>query len=182
MKKGLIAVVVLALAVTVFGCKSDGQVRLSKDPDIPSFVANPPAAEDAIFGVGGAKMNSPNQSLQAADARARTDLSTKLNTEVQSMIIDYNRNAGTENNQASLTFYESISRQLTTAELRGVEVVLREQTADGTYWTLMKLSKADAARQAADAIGDVYENEAARYAEFKAMDALRMMEEQLDKK
>jgi hypothetical protein len=182
MKKALIMVWVLALAFTAFGCKSDGQERLAKDPTIPSIVANPPTAEDAIFGVGGAKMGNANLSLQAADARARADLSTKLSTYVEAMIVDYARSAGTDNNQASLTFYESISRQLTNATLTGVEVVQREQTSDGTYWTLVRMSKADAARQAADAITDVYENEASRYAEFKAMDALKMMEDQLNKK
>jgi hypothetical protein len=119
--------------------------------------------------------------MNAADARARTDLSLKIKTEVQTMIIDYARNAGTENNQASLSFYESISRQLSDATLTGVEVIKREQTKDGTYWTLVRMSKADAAKQASDAVKDVYENEASRYAEFKAMDALKMMDAQLNK-
>jgi hypothetical protein len=186
MKHGLIAVaavvVVAAVAVTVPGCKSDGQKRLENNPDIASFVANLPTDPDAIFGVGGSTIKDPVRAIQAADASARTDLSTKLNIEIQAMIIDYYRNAGTENNQASLNFYESIRRQITNSELKGVEVVEHEQTADGRYWSLVKISKADAARQAADAIDDVYETEAARYAEFKAMDALKMMEEQLDKK
>jgi hypothetical protein len=182
MKKALIAVVGFALAFTAVGCKSDGQKRLANDPTIPSFIANPPTAEDALYGVGGANMGSVNQSIQAADARARAQLATILNTEVQAMIIDYTRNAGTDNNQASLSFYESISRQLTNATLTGVEVIQREQTSDGTYWSLVRMSKADAAQQAASAIKDVYENEASRYAEFKAMDALKMMEDQLNKK
>ena len=178
MKKGFIAVLVVFLAVFAFSCKSDGQKRIADDPNIASFVANPPTDKDAIFGVGSAKMTSTNLALQAADARARTDISNKLNTEVQAMIIDYSRTAGTETNQTTaLTFYESISRQLTEAKLRNVEVVKREQTADGTYWTLAKISKTDAAQVAADVI----ESEASRYAEFKAMEALKMMDQQLKK-
>jgi len=42
---------------------------------------------------------------------------------------------------------------------------------------LARISKTDAAKAASDII----ENEASRYAEFKAMDALKMMEEQLNK-
>ena len=178
MKKGYLAVLVILLAVFAFGCKSSGEKRISSDPNIASFVADPPTDKDVIYGVGSAKMSSTSQALQAADARARTDISAKLSTEVQAMIIDYSRTAGTENNQTSaLTFYESISRQLTQANLKNVEVVKREQTADGTYWTLARISKADAAQAAADII----DNEASRYAEFKAMDALKMMDQQLNK-
>jgi hypothetical protein len=177
MKKAFYAVLIAA-ALAGLGCKSDGQARIAADPNLPSFVASPPVAEDAIFGVGSAKMSNPSQSMQAADARARTDIATKLSTEVQAMIIDYSRTAGTENNQtANLTYYESSSRQLTQATLKGVEVQKREQTADGTYWTLARITKADAAQS----VADIIENEASRYAEFKAMDALKMMEQQLNK-
>jgi hypothetical protein len=181
MKRSCAALCALVLVLSAIACKSDGEKRLAGDPNIPEFIANPPTAEDAIFGVGSAKMNNSSQAMSAADARARTDISAKLSTQVQAMIIDYSRNAGTDNNQASLSFYESVSRQLTEATLRGVEVVKREQTADGTYWTLARMSKSEAAQQAADAIQDVYENEASRYAEFKAMDALKMMDDQLNK-
>ena len=179
MKKAFIAVLVVLLAIFAFGCKSTGEKRMAEDPNIPSFVSNPPTDDKFIFGVGSAKMTSTSLALQAADARARTDISNKLNTEVQAMIIDYSRTAGTETNQTTaLTFYESISRQLTEAKLRNVEVVKREQTADGSYWTLARISKEDAAQVAADVI----ESEASRYAEFKAMEALKMMDQQLNKK
>jgi ribulose bisphosphate carboxylase small subunit len=98
------------------------------------------------------------------------------------MVIDYSRTAGTENNMSSaLTFYESISKQLSTANLKGLEVVKREKTKDGTWWTLWRMSKNDAAEAAVSAMQDVIENEASRYAEFKAMDALKLMESQLNK-
>lgn len=181
MRKIYAVLLVLTIVFSALGCKSEGEERLEADPNIPSFVANPPTAEDAIYGVGSAKMTSSSDALRASDARARTDIAAKLKTEVDAMIIDYTRNAGTENNQASLSFYESISQQLTEATLMNVEVVQREQTKDGTYWSLMRMSKSDAAASAAAAIEDVYENEAARYAEFKAMDALKMMQDQLNK-
>ena len=43
------------------------------------------------------------------------------------------------------------------------------------------MSKDDAARNAADQILKAVESEAARYAEFKAMDALKMLDRQLEK-
>ena len=178
MKKVIVSVFILLMVLSVMGCKTEGEVRLSENPSIASFAASPPVDGEYIFGVGSSKMTSASLSLQAADARARTDIATKLSTEVQAMVIDYSRTAGTENAQTSaLSFYESISRQLTRANLKGVEVVSREQTADGTYWTLMRISKNDAIQEMAGII----ETEASRYAEFKAMDALKMMEQQLNK-
>ena len=179
MKKAIVAVLIMLLVFSAMGCKTAGEKRIEKNPDIASFVANPPMDDNFIFGIGSAKLASTSQSLQGADARARTDIAFKLDVEVKAMFNDYQRTAGTVTNQAAgLEFVESVSQQLTRANLRGVEVVKREQTADGAYWTLSRISKADAARAAAD----VLETEASRYAEFKAMEALKMMEYQLDKK
>ena len=179
MKKSIAVVLILVVAFFVISCKSSGQKRMQKDPNIASFVANPPTDDDFIFGIGTAKLASISQSLQGADARARTDIAFKLDVEVQAMLNDYQRTSGTVTNHAAgLEFFEIVSRQLTQANLRGVEVVKREQTEDGAYWTLARISKADAARAAAD----ILETEASRYAEFKAMEALRMMEEQLKRR
>jgi hypothetical protein len=181
MKKYIAMALVLVLAFVAFGCKSEGQSRLADDPDIPSFVASPPTDKDYIYGVGSSSFKNKGDALKQADALGRVDIAEKLKTEVQSMIIDYTRNAGTENNQASLSFYEAISRQISNATLRNVEVVTREKMKDGSFWSLVRMGKTDAAQQAADAIADVYENEASKYAEFKAMEALKMMESQLGK-
>jgi len=178
-RKNLVLTVISAAAlflILVSGCAS--QSELERDPNIPDFVANPPISDEYIFGVGSARFpNNTSQSMQAADARARADLATKINTEVQSMIIDYSRIAGIEGSQNSaLTFYENVSRQISNATLRGVEVVKRERARDGTYWTLVQISKRNAAQDTAQII----ESEASRYAEFKAMEALKMMEQQLN--
>jgi len=180
MKRKKLVLTVIPVAVLflilVLGCAS--QSELERDPNIPDFAANPPNSDEYIFGVGSARFpNNTNQSMQAADARARADLATKINTEVQSMIIDYSRIAGIEGSQtATLSFYENVSRQISNATLRGVEIVQRERTRDGTYWTLIRISRRNVANETAQII----ENEASRYAEFKAMEALKMMEQQLN--
>ncbi|MDR0630217.1 MAG: LPP20 family lipoprotein [Treponema sp.] len=168
---------VLALAVlTGVGCASSPS-KGGAQVELPDFVMNPPLQEDAIFGIGSAKLATVNQSLTMAEARARQSLAFQLNANVQAMITDYARSAGTTNSQASLEFSESIGRQLTQTTLSGAIPVRREQTKDGTFWVLISYSKADAARAAADII----ENEASRYAEFKAMEALKLMDQQLER-
>ncbi|MDR1301585.1 MAG: hypothetical protein LBK43_03835 [Treponema sp.] len=170
---------VLALIVlSAVGCTSSpASSKAGGQADLPDFVMNPPLQEDAIFGIGSAKLSSDNQSLTMADARARQSLAFQLNANVQAMITDYARSAGTENSQASLEFSESIGRQLTQTTLSGAIAVKREKAKDGTLWVLMSYSKADAAKAAAGII----ETEASKYAEFKAMEALKMMDQQLDR-
>jgi hypothetical protein len=113
-----------------------------------------------------------------AEARARQNVANQLSVEVQGMITDYARDAGTINNQTSLALAETVGRQVTQATLTGVTPITRWKSPDGAWWFRVQLKKADAAQAAADII----DSEAARYAEFKAMDALRLMDAQLAEK
>jgi hypothetical protein len=179
MKKSHSVCFVLLAVILVMGCasKPDSSYAGSENPNVPEFVLNPPTAEDAIFGTGSAKLSSTNLSIAAAEARARQSLAFTLQSHVQAMIVDYARDAGNEGNKASLELVETVGRQLTDATLTGATVVKREQTPDGAFWVLMSYKKSDAARTAAAII----DSEAARYAEFKAMEALKMMDTQLSK-
>jgi hypothetical protein len=173
MKKICFAALVLPLVLAASGC---GSSPPASNPKLPSFVLNPPDQEDVIYGIGTAKMETTTMSLSMAEARARQALAFQLNSNVQAMITDYAREAGTANKSVSLQFAEQVGRQITNTKLQGTSAVKREQTSDGSYWVMMGLRKADAAKAAANII----ENEASRYAEFKAMDALERMEAQLD--
>jgi hypothetical protein len=180
MKKDFAALCALMLVFTVTGCKSAGERRLAGDPDIPEFVANPPVSEEYIYGVGSSTLNNQTSQRQQAQAQAKAEIAGKIKTAVDQLIIDYTRDAGTQNDQANLYFFESISRQIASTELRNVEFIRNEKTADGAFWTLGRMKRADALDDAAAAVPeDVYENEAARYAEFKANEALKMLDEQL---
>jgi hypothetical protein len=168
----------LVLVVLVLGCKSYAKTQTATlNPNLPDFVMNPIQQEDVLYGIGSAKLSTLNQSMTIAEARARQSLAFQLSTNVQAMITDYARDAGTVNNTASLQLAEQVGRQLTQTTLTGAIPVKREQTPDGTFWVLVSLNKDEAARAAAGVI----DNEAARYAEFKAMDALKLMDQQLSK-
>jgi hypothetical protein len=175
MKKPYLFLLVVAMVLTAVGCASSASG--GGQAELPDFVMNPPVQEDAIFGIGSAKLSTINQSITMAEARARQSLAFQLNANVQAMITDYTRSAGTENSMASLEFAESIGRQLTQTTLNGAVPVKREQAKDGTFWVLFSYSKADAAKTAAGII----ENEASKYAEFKAMEALKLMDQQLER-
>jgi hypothetical protein len=116
-------------------------------------------------------------SMTMADSRARQSIGFQLRTNVQAMITDYARDSGTQNNSAALEFAEVVGRQLVNVELSGAKVVKREIMQDGTFWVLMSYDKAAAAQTAAV----ILENEASRYAEFKAKEALGLMDQQLSR-
>ncbi|MDR1866706.1 MAG: hypothetical protein LBQ77_00385 [Treponema sp.] len=174
--------VVLALAVITVSCKSTQQTEeeagknLQGLSSLPDWYRNPPVTEDAIFGRGAATMADLNRAQGAAQARAKQSIAFVLDTTVKAMITDYTRQAGTDEEQTALNFYESVSRQLTQARLSGVQTY-REDYIDGTYYVVMFINKSDLAKSASQYI----ENEAAKYAEFKAMDAVKQMNYELEK-
>ncbi|MDR1108217.1 MAG: LPP20 family lipoprotein [Spirochaetaceae bacterium] len=176
--KKMTLVVICVLAIFAAACTSTSKARTTiQDPNTPEWLNDFPP-EDVLWGIGMGKQSSEMLSMNMAESRARQNIAFQLSTEVQAMISDYARDSGTIDNQASLQFAETVSRQLTQTTLSGVSPLKRWKANDGTWWYLVQVKKADAARTAAGII----DNEAARYAEFKAMEALKMMDAQLAQK
>ena len=175
MKKGEPLFLGLTFAALMTSCASFPQAASVPDPNVPDFVLNPPVQEDAIFGIGSARLSSINQALIIAEERARQSLAFQLQANVQAMLIDYTRAAKMERTPTSLEFAETIGRQVSTITLSGALPVRRQRTPDGTFWVLVSYRKADAAK----ILAGIIEQEASRYAEFKALDAHKMMDQQL---
>jgi hypothetical protein len=148
---------------------------------LPDFVLNPPITDGVILGIGSAKLQSDQQSMQFADSRARQDIAFQLSAQVQAMLTDYARTAGTATDTTALQLAENVGRQLTDNTLSGASTIKREKTKDGTWWALVSYDKAAASKLAADTTKAAIDNEAARYAEFKAMEATKLMDAQLEK-
>ena len=176
MKKGIVSLLILAMVLLTFGCGSAPPPKVS-DPNMPPWVNEQPP-EDMLWGIGVAENAQQQMRLTMADSRARQDISRQLQTLTQGMVVDYAREAGGINNTAVIQFQESVSRQISQANLQGCVRELMWTAPDGkSLWMRLKMSKADAAKEAQKAI----DSEAARFAEFKAMEALKMMDAQLNK-
>ncbi|AEF81991.1 hypothetical protein [Leadbettera azotonutricia] len=179
MKKGFIAFLALVLAFSAFGCKSSPEGV--SDPSMPPWINEQPP-EDMLWGIGVADSAQVQMRMTMADSRARQDIARQIQTLAQGMVTDYAREAGGIDNTAALQFAESVSRQVAQANLQGAVRDVMWNTPDNkTLWVRIKMSKSDAAKTAADQASKAIESEAARYAEFKAMDALKMMDSALDK-
>jgi hypothetical protein len=113
--------------------------------------------------------------MTTAEARARTSIARQLNAKVEAMFTDYMRDAGTVGSQAALSLQEDVGRQVTSIQLNGARPVKRWKAPDSTWWYLVEYRVSDARA----ALSTVFDSEAARFAEFKADEALRMMDAQL---
>jgi len=170
-----IAVMVMVMALAV-SCGSSGGSTAAVNPTAPDWVDEMPP-EDAFWGIGIAKLQNESLAKSTATARARRDVASQLSVLVQGMLTDYAKESGTINNSTSLQAIESIGREVVNANLSGASANAQKRMPDGTWWVRVSLKKADAK----GAVSDVIENEASRYADFKAQEALKMLDAQLDK-
>jgi len=160
----------------VIGCVSNPPPATTsvQDPSVPPWI-NDRQPENVLWGIGSARQSTDSFSMQTAEARARVAIAQALNTNVHNMFVDYNRDAGSPENQASLSLQENVSRSLTQAQLNGSVVDQRWKASDGTWWVRVEYGKAEAR----NLIANIFDSEAARYAEFKSDEALRIMDNEL---
>jgi hypothetical protein len=179
MKKG-ISIGVMALAVVLLAASCGGtpatQGRI-EDPNMPEWL-NDFAPEDAIWGIGSARQSSDSMSMITAEARARTGVARQLNAKVDAMFTDYLRDAGTVGSQTALSLQENVSREISSMQLNGARPIKRWKAPDGTWWYLVEYKISDAR----EAIAPMFTSEESRYAEFKADEALRLLDDQLAKR
>ena len=107
--------------------------------------------EDALIGVGTARMASLNKSRTISATRARAELSRQMDTIVRDMVRDYM--AGSEiDHSASLSFQENITITLSQSRLQGSSIVVEDEDKDGNYWTAVMLSKNNAVNEINQAV------------------------------
>ena len=154
MKKALIIAVVLICTFALIGClsgpkKADNQQqqRLVAG-NVPQFVKDAimNAPEDALIGIGQARMASQSQSRTIATTRARAEISRQMSTMIQDMISDYT--AGSEiDHSAALSFQENITVALSKSELTGSRVIAFDFTNDGMCWVVVSYSASSIANE-----------------------------------
>jgi hypothetical protein len=170
---GIIALAAI-IGFTVAGCKSSP--AQTGPANAPEWLNDFPP-EDALWGIGLAKQSSRQMSMTTAEARARVAVARQLNTRVQAMFTDYNLDAGNVNNQANSSLQEDVSRQITDMDISGAVPIKKWEAKDGTWWFLVEYKKSDARR----AVNSILGNEEAAFAQFKAQQALQLMDAQLAK-
>ena len=166
MKKTLFVCVCLMAAIMVTSCASSSstksgstspastsqsgrRVNSSIPQSIRDAMTNVP--EDALVGIGTAKMASLSQSRTISQTRARAELSRQMDTVVRDMVRDYT--AGSEvDHSAVLSFQENITVALSQARLVGATIIEEDEDAKGNYWTAVMLSKTNAVNEINQAV------------------------------
>jgi hypothetical protein len=164
MKKLYLFLSVLAVALMIASCgsspsttspnagpasQSGRRVNSSIPLSIRDAMTNVP--EDALIGIGTAKMASLSQSRTISATRARAELSRQMDTVVRDMVRDYT--AGSEvDHSAVLSFQENITVALSQARLVGASIIEEDEDANGNYWTAVMLSKAGAVNEINQAV------------------------------
>lgn len=148
--------------------------------DLPDFVLNPPTATDAIYGVGYAKKSTPALSMKVAETNARADIANQIETTIQAVMTEYTQEAGVDDNTQVINFTESITRQVTDTTLSGATPQQRVPMDDGGFWVLMVYSK-ESLLDSFEEVTEAFErNDDAAFAEFKAAEALKMLDAKLE--
>lgn len=172
MKKTLVRIAFVALAVVAIASCATQQAA----PGAPSWYLNPPTAEDAIYGVGSAKMSTLDTSRRVALSRAREDIAFQMNAAIQAMISDYAQEAGADGSNQVINFVERVSRQVTETTLQNTRNEEVAQGSDGTVYALVSFPTEQFVEEAGEAF---QRDEEAAFAEFKADEAQRRLDQQL---
>jgi len=163
MKKAFFVSMVLLMIIMAVSCASTGgasggtQVSAGNgrrvDSRVPQFVkdAVKNAPEDALVGIGTARMRTDNLSINTATVRARAELSRQMDTIIRDMIRDYT--AGSEvDPSAVMAFTENITVALSRARLQGSSVVNMDKDEAGNYWIVVMLNKTRAVQEINQAV------------------------------
>jgi hypothetical protein len=115
---------------------------------VPDFVkqAIMNAPEDALVGIGMAKMAMESQSMTIAQTRARAEISRQMNTMIQDMVRDYQASSEADPT-AALAFQENITVALSKSTLTGSRAVAMDFDDNGTCWVVMQLGKTNVVQE-----------------------------------
>jgi translation elongation factor EF-1beta len=173
----VLALAALALVVSCAGGAEEEAPAPAEQAGAPDWYLNPPSAEDALYGVGSAKMSSLDTSRRMAISRAREDIAFQMNAQIEAAIVDYAQESGVDDNNQVISFVENVSRQVTETTLQGTTPEEVSQGPDGTIYALVSFPKGNYREAAAEAF---QRNEDAAFAEFKAEQALDYLDEQVE--
>jgi len=127
---------------TAVSTTSSGSQGRRVDGRVPQFVkdAVKNAPENALVGIGTARMATLSQSRTISATRARAEISRQMDTIIRDMVRDYT--AGSEvDHSANIAFQENITVALSQSRLQGAAVVEEDMDSAGNYWTVVMLSK-----------------------------------------
>ena len=175
----LLFVVMLVLAMGIGFGVTDVAAKGKKDvgtapvviPNSPDWISEE-APENAIWGIGFAKLANPSLAQRTAQSRAQRDVASQISVYAAELLTDYASESGLADDARSMIAIENIGKTVTNMQLNGARRQKMQQMSDGTWWVRVEVLKGDALKQ----VGSIVNNETANYAEFRAAEALKKLE------
>lgn len=130
--------VIIAAAFLFGGC--GGSASMSGDEYAPDWELNPGNYKESKFtviGSGSAKKQSRELAKKTADHRAKVAVVSKLQTKVSGLVKDFLSEAGEGGEGETAELSQSITKEVFSKTLEGVEIVKREYK-NGTFYVLAK--------------------------------------------
>jgi len=144
--------------------------------DTPPWLNDFPP-DGVYWGIGTAKVGDTSMSMTFAESRARSSIARQVKMTAQSLLTDLRNASGSIGNQSTAADQMIIDRQITDEQLTGARPIKRWVAPDGTWWYLVEYKKSDAKQK----IASIFNNQEAAFAQFKAQQALQMLDVQLAK-
>jgi len=191
-KKILAIVATVALVSTFFvSCGSTPEQRAEKamregktvvgreGVPQPEWVNKTPKDAENFYAIGYAKKSSKQISITAAEQDGRDQIARWVGTSVKNALTNYTNEAGEKANTQTITYFESISKQVAEQTLNGVERNEVWVDYEGGVYVLLMFPKANLNKAFEDETNAAFSrNEAAAFAEFKAKEALQLLDKE----
>ncbi len=121
---------ILAIPVLAFGLVGCGGAEEAAETTVeeaPSWMTETPSEEDYVFGAGTGVSGSYQMAIDKAETRAREDLASTLEVQVQSMTEDFQEEVGDEYlNQFTQTTRTVVNQTLQGTQARETKVLEEE--------------------------------------------------------
>ncbi|MBN2509961.1 MAG: LPP20 family lipoprotein [Spirochaetales bacterium] len=173
MKKAVLFLLVM-LSVFAVSCASKDEVDTK---DMPEWFLNVPVAEDAYYASGMYKSQNPQMAITAATSQARDEIARQVSLEVSNAVKSYAQEAGVDGDSQVINFIETVSKQIADTTLVGSKVIEKHLSKDGTVYVLVMYEKS-ALKDSA--LSEFQRNESAAFAEFKAAEAMKWLDKELE--
>jgi hypothetical protein len=192
MKKAIF--VILTAALVFAGCKSSPKNQEYKDDPRsqiigaegiarPEWMNRVPQTEGLYYVIGDgrdAQTDTVKRNLARTDAMAK--LAQWKSAVVADTMKNYIEEGGTIGNTQALMRFEQATITRANANVAGFDQVEYWVDAGGIYHILYSYPTANVAKDFSATVSEFQRNEAAAFAEFKANEAFRLLEAQLDSK
>jgi hypothetical protein len=144
----------------------------------PAWVNKTPKSETTFFAIGYGSKSTKAISKTVAGQDARDQISRWVGTSVKNALTNYTNESGSEKNIQTLTYFESISKQVSDQTLVGVEDDEVWVDDKGAVYVLASFPKANVGKAFEETVQKFERNEAAAFSEFKAKEALSFLDKE----